>query len=62
MVDMFSHYIELAPLEDQTAESILNEFKKAWIYNGHGVPRILLTDQGPNPQDEAIYGDVVQPE
>ena len=23
MVDMFSHYIELAPLEDQTAESIV---------------------------------------
>ena len=43
MVDLFSHCIELAPLEDQTAE-----FKRAWIYRGHGVPKVLLTDQGPN--------------
>ena len=48
MVDLFSHYIELAPLEDQTAESIVRKIKRSWIYKGHGVPKLLLTDQGLN--------------
>ena len=48
MVDLFSHYIELAPLHNQTADTIVEEFKRSWIYRGHGVPKILLIDQGHN--------------
>ena len=48
MVDLFSHYIELPPLHNQTADTIVEEFKRSWIYRGHGVPKILLTDQGHN--------------
>ena len=54
IVDLFSHCIELAPLEDQTAESIVNEFKRAWIYRGHGVPKVLLTDQRPNVDGQKV--------
>ena len=53
-VDLFSHYIELAPLEDQTAESIVREFKRSWIYKGHGVLKVLLTDQGPNVDGQKV--------
>ena len=48
MVDLFSHYIELAPLYNQTVDAIVEKFKRSWIYRGHGVPKILLTDQGHN--------------
>ena len=48
MVDLFSHYIELPPLHNQTADTIVEEFKRSWIYRGHGIPKILLTDQGHN--------------
>ena len=48
MVDLFSHYIEAVPLKDQTAKSIVNAFLEGWVYRGHGVPRVVLTDQGKN--------------
>ena len=54
MVDLFSQYVELAPLEDQTAESVVREFKRSWIYRGHGVPKVLLTDQGPNVDGQKV--------
>ena len=54
MVDLFSQYVELAPLEDQTAESVVREFKRSWIYRGHGVPEVLLTDQGPNVDGQKV--------
>ena len=54
MVDLFSHYIELAPLEDQSAESVVREFKRSWIYRGHGVPKVLLTDKGPNVDGQKV--------
>ena len=53
-MDLFSHYIELAPLEDQTADSVVCEFKRSWIYRGHGVPKVLLTDQGPNVDGQKV--------
>ena len=48
MVDLFSHYIEAVPLKDQTAKSIVNAFLEGWVYRGHGVPKVVLTDQGKN--------------
>ena len=54
MAVLFSHYIELTLLEDQTAESIVREFKRSWIYLGYGVPKVLLTDQGQNVDGQKV--------
>ena len=47
IVDAFTRFIELIPLEDQSAASIVREFQRGWIFRGHGVPKGLLTDQSP---------------
>ena len=46
MVDLFPRLIEIVPLHDQTYESVVIAFEKRWIYQGHGVPEIVVTDQG----------------
>ena len=48
IVDIFTRYVELVPLEDQTAATLVREFERGWVYRGHGVPRALLTDQAHN--------------
>ena len=48
IVDIFTRYVELVPLKDQSAASLVREFKRGWVYRGHGVPRALLTDQAHN--------------
>ena len=54
MVNLFSRYVEIVPLEDQTTTSIVQALKWGWIFRGHGVPDILLTDQGRNVDGEEI--------
>ena len=46
MVDLFSRYIEIQPLRNQEAESLVSAFEQGWIYRGHGVPVKILSDQG----------------
>ena len=46
MVDLFTRLIEIMPLHDQTCESVIRAFEQGWIYRGHGVPQMILTDQG----------------
>ena len=53
IVDCF-HIIEAIPLKDQTAKSIVNAFLEGWAYRGHGVPRVIITDQGKNVDGLAI--------
>ena len=53
IVDMFTRHIELIALQDQTAESIKSAFISGWIHR-HGVPRILISDQGRNVDGETI--------
>ena len=48
MVDLFSRYVELEPLKDQEASSLLRAFEQGWVYRGHGMPSIILTDKGTN--------------
>ena len=48
MVDLFTRYVEVVPLKDQEAGSLLEAFEQGWVYRGHGMPRYLLTDQGTN--------------
>ena len=48
MVDLFTRYVELRPLKDQETDTILDAFQMGWVYRGHGMPRIVLTDQGAN--------------
>ena len=48
IVDLFSRYVEIMPLQDQTAESITQAFNVGWVFRGHCIPEVLLTDQGQN--------------
>ena len=48
IIDVFTRYMELIPLQDQSAVSLAREFQCGWIFRGHGVPKGLLTDQGHN--------------
>ena len=44
ILDCFSRYLWLRPLETKTSSSVVREIKK--IYNSEGHPRIFQTDQG----------------
>ena len=46
MVGLFTRLIEIIPLHDQTCESVIRAFEQGWIYRGHGVLQMILTDQG----------------
>ena len=48
MVDLFTRYVELQPLRDQEASTLLDAFQQGWVYRGHGMPAIILTDKGAN--------------
>ena len=48
IIDVFTRYMELIPLQDQSAVSLAREFQCGWIFRGHGVPKGLLTDQAHN--------------
>lgn len=54
--DVFSKYIEVIPLKDQTAQTVVDAFVKNWIYI-HGTPFFLLTDQGSNV-DGTVMRDI----
>ena len=55
IVDLFSHYFEAILLKDQTTTSIVNAFMEGWAYRGHGVPNIMLTDQGKNVDGLVVH-------
>ena len=55
IVDLFSHYIEAVALKDQTSRSIVNAFLEGWVYHGHGVPKVVITDQGKNVDGLAVH-------
>ena len=55
IVELYSHYAEAIPLKDQTATFIVNAFMEGWVYRGHGVPIIILTDQGKNMDGLAVH-------
>ena len=46
MVDLFTCLVELMPLHNQSAESVVAAFERGWVYRGHGTPEIVITDQG----------------
>ena len=45
--DVFSKYIQVIPLKEQSAASIRDAFLRHWLFI-HGTPQFLLTDQGSN--------------
>ena len=47
IVDLFSRYVELVPLKDQTADSVCSAVRSEWIHR-HGPPQRIITDQGRN--------------
>ena len=54
MVDLFSRHIEIEPLKDQRAATLIRAFEHGWIYRGHGVPSVILSDQGSNVDGETF--------
>ena len=56
MVDLFTRYIEIQPLHDQEASTILAAFQQGWVYRGHGMPSIVLTDRGANLDGKTFRG------
>ena len=47
ITDMFSKWIELVPMRNQTSHKIVEALESSWILR-HGPPEIFLSDQGPN--------------
>ena len=47
MTDLFSKWVEIASMRDQTLSSVLAAIKTFWIFR-HGPPEYVLSDQGPN--------------
>ena len=41
-------------MKDQRAATIVKAFEEAWVYKGHGVPKVVLSDQGPNVDGETF--------
>ena len=56
MVDLFSRLIELVPLRDQTFASVVVAFEQGWVCQGHGVPEIIITEQGSQLDGEEFRG------
>ena len=54
IVDLFSHHVEIMALKDQTARSVVTAFLEGWVYRGHGVPAVMITDQGRNVDGSAV--------
>ena len=46
MMDLLTRLIEVVLLHDQTYKSVVTAFEQGWIYQDHGVPEIIVTDQG----------------
>ena len=47
ITDLFSKWVEIAPMPDQTSSTILVALNMFWFYR-HGLPEAVLSDQGPN--------------
>ena len=47
MTDLFSKWVEIAPMPDQTSSTILVALNMFWFHL-HGLPEAVLSDQGPN--------------
>ena len=45
-VDTYSDFIEIVELEDMTSETLVKKAKP--IFATHGVPAVLISDNGPN--------------
>ena len=54
MVDLFTRHIEVMPLRNQHAKTLVEAFEQGWVYRGHGVPRHILSDQGHNIDGETF--------
>ena len=54
VVDTFSKWIEIIPMRDQTTKSIKKAFLAGWVYR-HGVPTVLMSDQGKNVDGEVLH-------
>ena len=48
MVDLFTRHVELAAMRDQTAATVIRACEESWIFRRHGVPDVVLSDQGPS--------------
>ena len=54
IVDLFSKYIEVAPMKNQEADTICKAITNYWIYR-HGKPRIAVSDQAKNIDGTMVH-------
>ena len=54
MTDHFTKWIEVAPLTNQTAETVAQAFVDYWVTR-NGVPKRIHTDQGTNFESALMY-------
>ena len=47
MTDLFSKWVEIAPMSNHTSHSIFTALKTFWFHR-HGPPETVLSNQGPN--------------
>ena len=52
IVDFYSHYIEIARLDRPTATEMINHMQN--IFARHGIPNVLISDNGPQYTSEAF--------
>ena len=57
MIDKFTHYLEVEPLENATSPTIARSLVNTWITK-HGVMEQLLTDQGSNIDRSNVIKEV----
>ena len=54
MMDLFTWYVELQPLKDHEATTLLAAFQQGWVYRGHGIPSVILNDKGANVDGQVL--------
>ena len=50
LVDLYSDYIDIAPLTDLSTECLVQQIKP--MFATHGIPAVLITDNGSNYSSE----------
>ena len=49
-------------MKDQRAETLVKAFEEAWIYRGHGIPKVILSNHGANVDGETFHWTPIRKE
>jgi hypothetical protein len=53
VVDYYSRWLEIKRLHSQTSDYVINILKE--LFATHGIPEIVISDNGPQYASEALY-------